>query len=100
MRYSSCDYRDSMSQIFHHSTNTISKFSIFGFIFIIGGLTWVGAGINRSFFAEARLRMPTRKATVTMRVDAGALNWFKIMGKGYQSRMNAVLRMYVEAQKQ
>ncbi len=39
-----------MSQIFHHSTNTISKFSIFGFIFIIGGLTWVGAGINRSSY--------------------------------------------------
>jgi cytochrome c7-like protein len=37
-----------MPQIFHHSTNTISKFSIFGFLFIIAGLTWVGAAINRS----------------------------------------------------
>ena len=37
-----------MAQIFHQSTNTISKFSIFGFLFIVAGLTWVGAEINRS----------------------------------------------------
>jgi hypothetical protein len=37
-----------MPQIFHPSTNTISKFSIFGFLFIIAALTWVGAEINRS----------------------------------------------------
>src|SRR5574341_1251311 len=37
-----------MPQIFHPSTNTISKLSIFGFLFIIAALTWVGAAINRS----------------------------------------------------
>ncbi len=37
-----------MPQIFHPSTNTISKFSIFGAVFIIAALTWVTAGVNRS----------------------------------------------------
>src|SRR5438270_11492394 len=37
-----------MTQIFHRSTNTISRVSIFGAIFIIAGLTWVAAEIQRS----------------------------------------------------
>ncbi len=37
-----------MPQIFHRSTNTISKFSIFGALFIIAALAWVTAGVNRS----------------------------------------------------
>jgi len=37
-----------MPQIFHPSTNTISKFSIFGAVFIIAALAWVSAGVNRS----------------------------------------------------
>jgi len=35
-------------QIFHRSTNTISRVSIFGAIFIIAGLTWVAAEVQRS----------------------------------------------------
>jgi hypothetical protein len=37
-----------MSQIFHPSTNTISKVSIFGAVFFIGGLTLVLNSVNRS----------------------------------------------------
>ena len=37
-----------MAQIFHPSTNTASKVSIFGAVFILGGLTWVWDAINRS----------------------------------------------------
>ena len=37
-----------MAQIFHPSTNTIAKASIFGAIFLIGGVLFVGAEINRS----------------------------------------------------
>ncbi len=55
--------------------------------------------LGKNFFANAKLRLPQRKATITMRVDADVLEWFKRRGKGYQSRMNAVLRMFVEAQK-
>jgi hypothetical protein len=37
-----------MPQIFHRSTNTFSKFSIFGAIFLIGALLWLSAAISRS----------------------------------------------------
>ena len=32
-----------MSQIFHRSANTLSKVSIFGALFLIGGLIWLVA---------------------------------------------------------
>jgi hypothetical protein len=37
-----------MPQVFHPSTNTLSRVSIFGAIFILGGLLWVSALIQRS----------------------------------------------------
>jgi uncharacterized protein (DUF4415 family) len=37
------------------------------------------------------------KATISLRVDADVLEWFKAGGPGYQTRMNAVLRAYKEA---
>jgi hypothetical protein len=37
-----------MPQIFHHSTNTIARVSIFGSIFFLGVLLWVIQEINRS----------------------------------------------------
>ena len=33
-----------------------------------------------------------------MRIDADVLEWFKARGKGYQTRMNAVLKAYVLSQ--
>jgi Cytochrome c7 and related cytochrome c len=37
-----------MPQIFHRSANTFSKLSIFGAVFIVGGLLWLSAVISRS----------------------------------------------------
>jgi hypothetical protein len=37
-----------MSQIFHHSTNTLSKLSIFGALFAVAGTLWVILEVNRS----------------------------------------------------
>ena len=42
-----------MAQIFHPSTNTISKVSIFGAIFLFAGLLWVLAAIYRSSYVTA-----------------------------------------------
>ena len=43
------------------------------------------------------LRAVAPKASVSLRIDVDVLNWFKSQGAGYQTRINAVLRSYVEA---
>jgi uncharacterized protein (DUF4415 family) len=43
------------------------------------------------------LRAPPRKASISLRIDADVLEWFKAQGSGYQTRINAVLRAYREA---
>lgn len=45
---------------------------------------------------NATLEMPNPKAVLNMRVDKEILDYFRKTGKGYQSRINAVLRSYVE----
>ncbi|MFN3722460.1 MAG: BrnA antitoxin family protein [Paracoccaceae bacterium] len=50
-------------------------------------------------WANAVLVDPANKQMVSLRLDADILNFFKSNGKGYQTRMNAVLRAYVEAQR-
>ena len=55
--------------------------------------------LREDFFANARLRMPAPKQAVTLRLDPDILSWFKAQGPGYQTRINAVLRLYVASQK-
>jgi uncharacterized protein (DUF4415 family) len=43
--------------------------------------------------------LPHTKQQITLRLDADVLAFFKGTGKRYQSRINAVLRAYVEAHK-
>ena len=48
-----------MAQIFHPSTNTISKLTIFGAVFLIGGLLWLLAELNRSdYVTQANVVRP------------------------------------------
>jgi uncharacterized protein (DUF4415 family) len=39
------------------------------------------------------------KKQLTVRFDADVVEWFKGQGKGYQTRMNAVLRQFMEHHK-
>jgi uncharacterized protein (DUF4415 family) len=48
---------------------------------------------------NARVVWPQGKEPVTLRLDRDILAWFKQRGRGYQTRINAVLRAFVEAQK-
>jgi uncharacterized protein (DUF4415 family) len=43
--------------------------------------------------------LPPRKEAIKLRIDNDVLLWFKATGKGYQTRMNNVLRAYVESRK-
>ena len=53
--------------------------------------------LDSDFFREARVVVPPRKQQLTIRLDTDVLAWLKSQGKGYQSRINAVLRAYYEA---
>ena len=47
-------------------------------------------------WSDAVLVMPSKKKAISIRVDEDVLDYFKHEGAGYQRRMNAVLRSYVE----
>ena len=53
--------------------------------------------LSDNFFQNAELRVPIKKP-VTLRLDADVLEWFKAGGKGYQTRINQLLRKYMETQ--
>ena len=41
--------------------------------------------------------LPPRKQHINIRLDSDVLDWFRRTGKGYQTRINNVLRAYVES---
>jgi uncharacterized protein (DUF4415 family) len=43
--------------------------------------------------------LPPIKKHINIRLDGDVLEWFKATGKGYQTRINNVLRAYVESRK-
>ena len=53
--------------------------------------------LDEDFFKNATLRMPLNKKAVSLRIDSDVLDWYKKQGSGYQTRINAVLRMYMKA---
>jgi uncharacterized protein (DUF4415 family) len=55
--------------------------------------------LDKAFFKSATLVLPEPKTTVTIRLDQRVLEWFKAKGPGYQTRINALLRAYMEAHK-
>ncbi|MGB7097745.1 MAG: BrnA antitoxin family protein [Xanthobacteraceae bacterium] len=55
--------------------------------------------IPPGFWDNATVFMPQPKQQITLRLDPEVIRWFKRTGKGYQSRMGAVLRSYVEAKR-
>lgn len=52
---------------------------------------------DASMFANAKILLPERKKTISIRLDSDLIDWYKAQGKGYQTRMAAVLRIYKEA---
>lgn len=53
--------------------------------------------LNNDFFLNAELSVP-KKQPVTLRLDSDVLIWFKSQGQGYQTRINKLLRRYMESQ--
>ena len=55
--------------------------------------------LGADFWKAARVVVPAGESLVHLRLDSDIVDWFKSHGKGHLTRMNAVLRTYVEAQK-
>jgi len=59
------------------------------------------AEITPEMFAKAvvcrGLKSPPNKHQITIRLDADVLRWYRAQGKGYQTRINALLRAYMDA---
>ncbi len=57
--------------------------------------------IPPEMFAKAIVRRGlkpgARKSQLTLRLDSDVLAWFKRQGRGYQTRINSLLRAYMEA---
>jgi uncharacterized protein (DUF4415 family) len=50
-------------------------------------------------WSTVTVERPQPKVPFTMRYDPEILEWFREQGPGYQTRINAVLRSYIEAQR-
>jgi uncharacterized protein (DUF4415 family) len=50
-------------------------------------------------WTKASLVIPPGKEVVTLRLDRDLLEWFRIQGKGYQTRINQVLRVFYESRR-
>jgi uncharacterized protein (DUF4415 family) len=54
--------------------------------------------LDKSFFTKATEVWPPAKRQLTIRLDADVLNWLKAHGRGYQTRINRILRAAMESQ--
>ena len=55
--------------------------------------------LNQSFFENDKARQPMSRVTVSLQIDPDVLAWFRAQGPGWEKRMHAALRIYVEAHK-
>ena len=59
--------------------------------------------VSPEMFARAIVRRGlkpvSRKAQLTLRVDSDVLDWFRKQGQGHQTKINALLRAYMDAHK-
>jgi uncharacterized protein (DUF4415 family) len=55
--------------------------------------------LDAEWFRRARIVLPEPKVPISIRLDRDVLEWFKSKGPRYQSRINAVLRAFMEARR-
>lgn len=54
--------------------------------------------LGDEFFTKAAEAWPPAKQQLTIRLDADVLNWLRANGRGYQTRINRILRTAMESQ--
>lgn len=53
--------------------------------------------LGEEFWKSAVVRLPKSKQLVSIRIDEDVLAWFKSQGKGYQTKINEILKTYMRA---
>ena len=53
--------------------------------------------LDESFFTKQTVMLPQKKDSITLRIDHDVLEFFKHQGRGYQTLINAILKLYVQA---
>lgn len=53
--------------------------------------------LDKNFVRRALLRAPPNKSVMTIRIDTDVHDWFRNSGPRYQTRINTILRTYMEA---
>ena len=56
--------------------------------------------LDKSFFTKAMEAWPPAKQQLTIRLDVDVLHWLRTQGRGYQTRINRILRAAMESQPQ
>lgn len=56
--------------------------------------------MTKEFWKDAEVFMPQHKVHISLRLDEDIINYFKDKGKGYQSKINAILKAYINAHPQ
>lgn len=54
---------------------------------------------DADFLRDVQMTVSPGKKSIALRVDIDVLEWMKAQGRGYQSRINAILRAYYETHK-
>ncbi|MEM1096555.1 MAG: BrnA antitoxin family protein [Bacteroidota bacterium] len=55
--------------------------------------------LGEALWANAKVVVPTETTRITIRVDRDVIDYFRGGGPGYQTRINAVLRSFVDARR-
>ena len=50
---------------------------------------------DEEFWSDAQVLFPSKKTHLSIRLDDDIISWFKQFGRGYQTKINAVLRSYI-----
>ena len=53
--------------------------------------------LDKTFLKRATVAWPPVKKQLTIRIDADVLKWLRAQGKGYQTRINRILREVMES---
>ena len=53
--------------------------------------------LDKKFWDNAERVYPRGKKAISIRLDQDIIDFFKHEGRGYQSKINSVLRTYIEA---